>query len=282
TTGLTADALGNMKKTPKITCAASNACGTVTSDEYEVLVMLATLGQLSPIYVNAWSEAAVTAKILNKPDDIIRATYAHVNLGDEYELDPCKMLGDLYQWGRPKDGHQSRKPLSGTTNVRSTVAPPGHGNFIEAAFNWLSSNVNTLWGDGTDNYTMAKATANDPCPTGWKVPSRKQWSALAGGGVADGTPDPNTFGSTWTNLGPFTANSVSGYKLSDALYLPAAGYRYTDGLLSDTGSFSLYWSSSTIEVVGPAPTALMFTSSSVTTASIFNYSFGNIVRCIIE
>ncbi|NDV94548.1 hypothetical protein D0T84_06380 [Dysgonomonas sp. 521] len=244
TTGLTADALGNMKKTPKIKCDISNACGTVTSNEYEVTVVLATLGKLSPIYVNAWSEAATNANdFTDKTTGLVRTTYAHVNLGAEYELDPCEMLGDLYQWGRPKDGHQSRTPLSGTTNVQSTVAPPGHGNFILAASNWLSSNISTLWGDGSQNYTMLKVVANDPCPDGWKVPSYKQWGAIYQGGTIGGHPIDAT-ANKWTPMGTFEENSVSGHKLSDALYLPAAGLRSDgDGKTRMIGILGLYWTS---------------------------------------
>lgn len=50
--------------------------------------------------------------------------------------------GDLYQWGRLRDGHEKRN--SGTTTVLSTTDVPGHGDFILAQ-NWRSPSNNKLW-----------------------------------------------------------------------------------------------------------------------------------------
>jgi len=54
--------------------------------------------------------------------------------------------GDLYQWGRGNDGHQSR--TSGTTTTLSSSNSPGHGNFILAPsspYDWRNPQNDNLW-----------------------------------------------------------------------------------------------------------------------------------------
>ena len=63
--------------------------------------------------------------------------------------------GDLYQWGRAKDGHQSR--TSSTTATTATSADPGHGEFIIAGGatddNWtdFGGEENALWQAGLND-----------------------------------------------------------------------------------------------------------------------------------
>ncbi|NDV94550.1 hypothetical protein D0T84_06390, partial [Dysgonomonas sp. 521] len=307
TTGLTADALGNMKKTPKIKCDISNACGTVTSNEYEVTVVLATLGQLSPIYVNAWSEAATNANdFTDKTTGLVRTTYAHVNLGAEYELDPCEMLGDLYQWGRKKDGHQERykttvytgpvdaDDLGGVTDVNGQVVS-GHGAYglfitnSSANHDWRSNATykDDLWGDGVSfpyleqpyNPTW-RHPANNPCPTGWKVPSQKQWSAMMAGG--------NNLAVSNSDLesGDGLANVWSwkrGYVVSNILYFPAAGMKWftLNYELIQVGSTGVYWTSTIFTGFTKISYAVIMNNSRVNQGNL-DREYGNSVRCIAE
>ena len=82
--------------------------------------------------------------------------------------------GDLYQWGRPSDGHQKRN--SSTVSEISSNVQPNHNNFIlvhikekdivKAAphivtANWYTLHDNSLW----------QENAIGVCPTGWRVPT---------------------------------------------------------------------------------------------------------------
>jgi uncharacterized protein (TIGR02145 family) len=78
--------------------------------------------------------------------------------------------GDLYQWGRLTDGHEKR--TSGTTSTLATTDVPNHGDFIIGAsypFDWRNPQNNNLW-QGVDGI-------NNPCPTGWRLPTQAELQA---------------------------------------------------------------------------------------------------------
>jgi uncharacterized protein (TIGR02145 family) len=89
--------------------------------------------------------------------------------------------GNLYQWGRPADGHEITV-LDGATltsgrgfydatalEALATSDAPGNANFIltdATPHDWRSDNNNNRW-----------ATANQgPCPVGYHVPTDAQWA----------------------------------------------------------------------------------------------------------
>nr|HBI9693565.1 hypothetical protein [Elizabethkingia anophelis]HBI9697585.1 hypothetical protein [Elizabethkingia anophelis]HBI9701617.1 hypothetical protein [Elizabethkingia anophelis] len=117
-------------------------------------------------------------------------------------------------------------------------------------------------------------TANDPCPSGYRVPTVSQWS-----GVADNNPNVERVGS-WSNNGNYTSalyfRNPSNVR---TLMLPAAGYRsYADGSLHTRGYYGNYWSSS---VANSNAFYLFFHSSSIL---VYNFSraYGHSVRCVAE
>ncbi|MDF1695538.1 MAG: FISUMP domain-containing protein [Saprospiraceae bacterium] len=75
--------------------------------------------------------------------------------------------GDLYQWGRGTDGHESR--ISGTTSVLSSTDDPGHGDFILATgdpYDWRDPQNPNLW--------QGKQGINNPCPDGYRLPTEAE------------------------------------------------------------------------------------------------------------
>jgi uncharacterized protein (TIGR02145 family) len=73
--------------------------------------------------------------------------------------------GDLYQWGRPADGHQLR--TSATSNALSSSDVPNNGNFIITSEDWRSTQNDKLW-QGLNG-------VNNPCPTGFRIPTKDEW-----------------------------------------------------------------------------------------------------------
>lgn len=156
--------------------------------------------------------------------------------------------GDLYQWGRAADGHESR--TSGTTSTLATSDTPGHGNFITTSsspYDWRNPPNDNLW--------QGVSGTNNPCPSGYRLPTEAEWEAER---------------SSWSS------NSSAG-AIASPLKLPVAGGRfYSNGSLSDVGSLGGYWSST---VSGTDARFLYFSSSS---ASMFSYyrAYGFSVRCL--
>jgi hypothetical protein len=159
--------------------------------------------------------------------------------------------GDLYQWGRGTDGHQIR--TSATTATLFITGEPANSNFI------LPNNNNNNSGDWrstkNDNLWQGVSGVNNPCPTGYRIPTEAEWDAER------------------LNWSPITDAGA----FASPLKLPLAGNRaFLNGLLTDAGSFGWYWSST---VNGPNSKTLLFSSGQ---ASMTNgaRSNGYSVRCI--
>ena len=184
------------------------------------------------------------------------------------------VYGDLYQWGRPIDGHEKR--TSDTTSILATTNTPEHSNFILTTndpYDWRSGGGETArWGDGSTNAAVPKAT-NDPCPDGWRMPTEKEWESIYG----------TASGNTWT----WSRTATSGYKITPAgsseptLFLPAAGDRFeNNGMLNSAGSYGYYWSSTVLEVYSYY---LFFYSSRVSpNGYCSNRAEGKSCRCVAE
>jgi len=156
--------------------------------------------------------------------------------------------GFYYQWGRLTDGHQvSNSP---TVNTLSPSDVPGTNRYITISdtqpYDWRSPQNNNLW--------QAPANINNPCPDGWRVPTRQEWLNEA---------------STWSaqnRIGAFTS----------PLKLPVTGLRNQTGSISGTGTSGNYWTQT------PATPSAFYFSFGQFSASIFGEvrAVGMPVRCI--
>ena len=156
--------------------------------------------------------------------------------------------GDLYQWGRAADGHESR--TSGTTSILATSDTPGHGNFItngSSPYDWRNPQTDNLW--------QGVSGINNPCPSGYRLPTEAEWYAER---------------TSWSS------NNEAG-AFASPLKLPVAGYRsYYNGTLYNVGSGGTYWSST---VNGTYASFLRFDSSNASMSS-HHRAFGFSVRCL--
>ena len=153
-----------------------------------------------------------------------------------------KAFGDLYQFGRGKDGHQCRTAVS--TSIASTTNTPGHSAFI-----WTNPNI----GDWRTPVGGAGwVGANNPCPNGYRVPTLAEWDAEI---TALGITDKTT-----------AAASI--------LKLPSGGYRGSELAFSSAGFYA-----STDRCCGIKYRAKSFHSGSVMTWDS-NYDYSTSIRCI--
>lgn len=83
-------------------------------------------------------------------------------------VDDEEAFGDLYQWGRFRDGHERRD--SETTQSFSDSIDPEHDKFIaySDSMNWLVPENRNLW--------QSNSRINIPAPSGWSIPTREQFN----------------------------------------------------------------------------------------------------------
>jgi uncharacterized protein (TIGR02145 family) len=152
--------------------------------------------------------------------------------------------GDLYQWGRAADGHQCRNFT--TTSTLSNTDEPGHGDFIYSTSDWRSPKNDNLW-QGVNG-------TNNPCPSGYRLPTKAELEAEQ---------------ESWTSDGPWGA-------FSSSLKLPIAGYNYYSDGPRWTDPYGIYWSST---VDGNRSSILVFDGGNAYVSSSFRAD-GFSVRCI--
>ena len=164
--------------------------------------------------------------------------------------------GSLFQWGRKPDGHElitytngtTGTPVNGTTGTLNNT--PTHASFITSSSgssDWRSSQSDTLW--------ATEASANNPCPVGFRVPTLTEQNTLV------------------------TAASItnSASAASSAMKFTVPGYRHPfDGLLINVGSNGGYWSSS---VNGTKASNRDFSSGGTSTYSDYR-AYALTVRCL--
>jgi uncharacterized protein (TIGR02145 family) len=138
------------------------------------------------------------------------------------EYNDYHAYGDLFQWGRSADGHQAitwtssstGTPVYGSTSTNADV--PSNNLFItenDSPYDWRVNQNSTLW--------ESNASINNPCPTGWRIPTNNEWQA---------------------EIDTLNEESTTVYS---KLKLTVAGYRdFSDASLGYMGSDGYYWSSS--------------------------------------
>jgi uncharacterized protein (TIGR02145 family) len=164
--------------------------------------------------------------------------------------------GGYWQWGRKE---MAAAGPSGSGAGQANSGAIAGWNSIYAA--------NGSWSD-------AIKTNNDPCPVGFRVPTRIQWQGInSNNAVLD-------IGSSWL-VGSAT-NYSTGKRFGDLLFLPAAGVRSIsyDGALYNRGSLGYYWSSSEFE--SDSAWYLFFELGFATTNGSRIRTNGFSLRCIAE
>ena len=188
-------------------------------------------------------------------------TFGCHNLGATTSADPYtpdwRLNGAYYQWGR---------------KAIAAPAPTSSSAGTGTVAGWNNSNaILGSWSDGTK-------TSNDPCPTGFRVPTEQNWSA-----VASTTWNPvRSFLGTWTDS---ATNYSSGLRIgsgNSGLFLQAAGTRESNnGFLTSRGSNGRYWTSTSVGNGQDADSAF-FSSSSFRVDPYYARASGFSVRCIAQ
>ncbi|AQX14035.1 MULTISPECIES: FISUMP domain-containing protein [Elizabethkingia] len=181
------------------------------------------------------------------------------NLGADYSADPftpsAAIHGAKYQWGA-QTGEEGRY-------VSQADDQSNPGDIAD----WNQA------GKPDGSWSDTSKTANDPCPSGYRVPTKAQWQAVIANNNVERV-------GSWNNDGNYTT-ALYFRNLSNirTLMFPAAGSRYNaHGTLFDRGNLGHYWSSSEAT---SAANYLSFNSSSVNVGNYYRAD-GFSVRCVAE
>ena len=79
---------------------------------------------------------------------------------------------------------------------------------------------------------------NDPCPKGWRVPTKEELQSLL---------DKSKVTNESTTQSGVTGNVFTDIATGNTLFMPAIGFRRDDGTLRNVGVASCYWSSTAHE-----------------------------------
>ncbi len=182
------------------------------------------------------------------------------NLGATLSADPDvpsqNINGNYYQWGRS---------AIVATSTTSEASIPGWDNTTNPPDNAWNS---------TFNEEVPDKSGTDPCPSGWRVPTGKEYSALYNNTTKVEIGTALESATNFSRASVLTSKYNTGVKLT----FPAAGYRVeTNGGLYQRGTSSHYWNnvpSTSINAWYAGINATTFYSSSRNRATP--------IRCIAE
>ena len=212
----------------------------------------------TPIVFNGLTYKMITSSKTGRVwlDRNLGATQVATSLND------VDAYGDLYQWGRAKDGHE--KSSTTTKTIATSLDPANNGAFILADAqpddDWVVGNVDN---DGAlRTVAWADGGINDICPAGFSVPTKAELKE----DIID--------------AGITSADAA----LSSPLKLPAAGYRdraiypadpAKNGKVHDIGTSVFLWSRS-----ADGSKASYLSINSAVDSGNLDRSYGFSVRCI--
>lgn len=175
-------------------------------------------------------------------------TFMCHNLGANYSADPLvgskEIIGEYYQYGVKEAGFSAPTGTNSVTSAYDRTKP------YHAKYSWLG----------------VTKTATDPCPAGYRVPTKE---------ILQGILTNNTLTRT-SNSGTYT----NGLKIGDRLFLPFAGLY--DGQIIQGREvltpLAEYWSSTDTVILGSGN----FGRGVVNVISSESSSYGLSVRCVEE
>ena len=267
--------------------ASVDASGTVTSlsEGTSTITAVAVGGATATCVVTV--KSCVSATIDYEVDGINYGkgiaigdvVWAPVNCGYHKTDYP---YGKLYQWGRKYGqgyGSSDASYPSGDNLVEGPVMP-SVGQAEEnkdkfyymsvSSYDWSMIRKDQLWNSGSESSPVK--TVADPCPTGWRVPTYGELSALINNKSSWTTNDAGQDGYYFSGEYTFIDGAPQ-------VFFPAAGYRsYSTGNANYRGVDGNYWPSNSY--YNGNSYGLSFSSNRTYMTTNVYRAYGYSVRCV--
>ncbi|MEY3051633.1 MAG: hypothetical protein RLY31_1418 [Bacteroidota bacterium] len=169
---------------------------------------------------HCWAKVSATDTLYFMCHNLASANFCADPFTPSWEI-----IGGYWQWGR-KGPDASQWRNTNTPEFAHGPTGPDAAGANDGAITGRSQTraPNGAWSD-------AFMTADDPCPPGYRMPTKAQWDGV----LANNTQN---------HIGPWSTgatNYSSGRFFGSALMLPATGYRdIPDGVLYDLGNYGAY------------------------------------------
>lgn len=177
----------------------------------------------------------------------VNCGYKAATVEDEVTTDEGYPYGKLYQWGRKYgQGYSEYYDSEPEMYPGPVSAIIGQDKSMEGYFfinsdNWLEISDNSIWNSGTEESPVK--TTNDPCPTGWRVPTKAELNALRQDSSDWTTKDgQNGVYFSGFSITKYDTDPLGGNK--PQVFFPSAGYlKYSGGDAINRDYLGYYWSS---------------------------------------
>lgn len=149
--------------------------------------------------------------------------------------------GKLYQWGRKYGQDYETEPTTeqATASLLSVFMGSMQENSDVFYIDWAKNTNMHFWNLGTESAPVK--TEYDPCPDGWRVPTKKELDDLM---------DNYTSKSSYNGLSGRWFSGSSEYKDGcPSIFLPFAGYMDVSGVAKNRPRYGYYWTSEKDEML---------------------------------
>ena len=284
---------------PSVATVDQSGVVTAVSDGTATITAVAVGGASKSCTVNVISLPALATATKDYVDEygknhgkgiaIGGTVWAPVNCGykaatveDGVTTDKGFPYGKLYQWGRKYgqgySADQDSEPLTYPGPVSAIVGQDASmaGYFFTGSSDWVETRDDSMWNSGTEDAPVK--TANDPCPSGWRVPTYRELNVLQTD-YSDWTTNDGQSGYYFSGISTTMYDTYPLTEDKPNQFLPAAGCRGNNGNASLRGCDGYYWSS---KPVSSSAYSLDFSSFYADMISIYGRASGYSVRCVQE